>query len=103
MVRQHTVHIQAKAGRGSRKLIKLLRENGFHAYLVDTATGEYESLENGATVIKARSAAAGKTSFIDCLYNSNSKFPPQEVMRAAALHPSVTYIGMSRGDITSVT
>ena len=79
---RYTVHVQLKLAIGSYKLCCLLKEHGFKIYKVSRITNEYEYLNELTDLLQySGKLTYQKFYFLDCLYDSDVDFPPQDLLK----------------------
>ena len=83
--------------KSSGQIKKLLHANGFKIYMKNGFTGEINS-DNGNLDTPENSERQNGMYYWYCIYNSESEFPPQEVLQEVMKHPSlkrlsINYIG----------
>lgn len=87
---KHIVTMQIR-GPLEKNLIDLLNENKFHIYVVDKQTGEYQSLNKSWEEIPEHC-------YLECIYNNNEIFPPQEVLEKISKQEGLIYLSIKYGD-----
>ncbi len=84
--------------KSSGQIKKLLHDNHFRIYMKNGLTGELNSDDGNSDTAENPEKTNSRYYYWYCLYNSDSEFPPQEVLQEAMKHPSlkklsINYIG----------
>ena len=80
--------------RSSGQIKKLLHSSGFRIYLKNGYTGELKSDNENLDAAMNTEKDSGMYYWY-CLYNSDSAFPPQEVLQQVAKHPSLKKLSIN--------